>query len=182
MTVFLPEFSGVIIGTTCLLQMLIAVMLDRHYGHQLLRYYLWVVWYPFGFWLINMLTIVVAIPKILFRGRDLRARWISPDRGIHENDHQPPSQSNRQTDPAAKNDHDDDRHSPQNAGVQTQYLSGENLILDHFCQQSLAYRWFTNCLTAMAWGFWLYLWLPIIDSFGHLLAGITLSPQKTLAR
>jgi poly-beta-1,6-N-acetyl-D-glucosamine synthase len=82
LTSLLPEYSGVIIGTTCLLQMLLSLLLDCRYDHQLLRYYVWTIWYPFGFWIVNMLTIIVAIPKILFRKRGLRARWVSPDRGI----------------------------------------------------------------------------------------------------
>jgi poly-beta-1,6-N-acetyl-D-glucosamine synthase len=82
LTSLLPEYSGVIIGTTCLLQMLLGLLLDRRYDHQLLRYFVWVIWYPFGFWLVNMLTIIVAIPKTLFRQRGLRARWVSPDRGV----------------------------------------------------------------------------------------------------
>ena len=82
LTSLLPEYSGVIIGTTCLLQMLISLLLDCQYDHQLMRYYVWTIWYPFGFWLVNMLTIIVAIPKILFRKRGMRARWVSPDRGV----------------------------------------------------------------------------------------------------
>lgn len=82
LTIMLPEFSGVIIGTTCLLQMLLSMSLDRHYDQNLLRYYVWIVWYPLGFWVINMLTIIVALPKTIFRKSGLRARWISPDRGV----------------------------------------------------------------------------------------------------
>ena len=81
-TALLPEFSGVIIGTTALLQMLLSMFLDRHYDHKLLRYYVWVIWYPFGFWLLNMATIVVALPITLLRQSNLRSRWKSPDRGI----------------------------------------------------------------------------------------------------
>jgi biofilm PGA synthesis N-glycosyltransferase PgaC len=82
LTALLPEFSGLIIGTTCLLQMLVGMLLDRRYDHHLLRYYLWIIWYPFGFWVVNMLTIVVALPKTLLRKSNLRARWVSPDRGV----------------------------------------------------------------------------------------------------
>lgn len=82
MTSLLPEYSGVIIGTTCLLQMLLSMLLDCRYDQQLMRYYVWTIWYPFGFWIVNMLTIIVAIPKTLLRKRGLRARWVSPDRGI----------------------------------------------------------------------------------------------------
>lgn len=82
MTSMLPEYSGVIIGTTCLLQMMLSMLLDRRYDQKLLRYYIWAIWYPFGFWLVNMFTIIVAIPKTLLRKRGLRARWVSPDRGV----------------------------------------------------------------------------------------------------
>jgi biofilm PGA synthesis N-glycosyltransferase PgaC len=82
MTSLLPEFSGVLIGTTCLLQMLVSMMLDRRYDYHLLRYFVWTIWYPFGFWLVNLFTIVVGIPLTLFRRSGLRARWVSPDRGI----------------------------------------------------------------------------------------------------
>ena len=63
MTSMLPEYSGVIIGTTCLLQMLLSMLLDRRYDQKLLRYYVWTIWYPFGFWLVNMITIYVCIIK-----------------------------------------------------------------------------------------------------------------------
>lgn len=82
MTSMLPEYSGVIIGTTCLLQMLLSMLLDQRYDQKLLRYYVWTIWYPFGFWLVNMFTIIAAIPKTLLRKRGLRARWVSPDRGV----------------------------------------------------------------------------------------------------
>jgi poly-beta-1,6-N-acetyl-D-glucosamine synthase len=83
LTTLLPAYSGLIIGTTCLLQMLLSLLMDSRYDHQLLRYYIWTIWYPFGFWIVNMLTIIVAIPKTLIRKHGLRARWVSPDRGIH---------------------------------------------------------------------------------------------------
>jgi biofilm PGA synthesis N-glycosyltransferase PgaC len=82
LTTLLPEFSGVIIGTTCMLQMLLSMLLDSRYDRKLMRYYIWIIWYPLGFWIINMLTIIVAIPKTLFRKKGKRARWVSPDRGI----------------------------------------------------------------------------------------------------
>lgn len=82
LTTLLPEFSGIIIGTTCMLQMLLSMLLDSRYDQKLMRYYIWIIWYPLGFWIINMLTIIVAIPKTLYRKSGKRARWVSPDRGI----------------------------------------------------------------------------------------------------
>ncbi len=34
------------------------------------------------FWLITITATIVAFPKVLLRGQEKRARWISPDRGI----------------------------------------------------------------------------------------------------
>jgi biofilm PGA synthesis N-glycosyltransferase PgaC len=82
MTAMLPDYSGVIIGTTCLIQMLISMLIECRYDEHLLRYYVWTIWYPLGFWLVNLFTIIVAIPKTLLRKTGLRARWVSPDRGF----------------------------------------------------------------------------------------------------
>lgn len=81
----LPGWHGVIIGTTCLLQFLISMYLDRRYDCIILRYYFWMIWYPLAFWLLTMATTVVAVPRVLFRPKGKRARWSSPDRGVqHE--------------------------------------------------------------------------------------------------
>lgn len=45
----LPEYSGMIIGTTCLLQTLINLLLDCQYDHHLMCYYAWTIWCPLGF-------------------------------------------------------------------------------------------------------------------------------------
>ncbi len=77
-----PKWAGVIIGTTCLIQMGLSLLLDRRYDKKLLRNYFWTIWYPLIYWALNMLTAVVALPKILLRSRGKRARWESPDRGV----------------------------------------------------------------------------------------------------
>ena len=77
-----PGWSGVVIGTTCLLQIAVSLVLDRRHDHRLGRIYFWMIWYPLAFWAINALTTVVAVPRILLRKRSTRARWASPDRGI----------------------------------------------------------------------------------------------------
>jgi poly-beta-1,6-N-acetyl-D-glucosamine synthase len=78
----LPQWTGVIIGTTCLIQIAVSLFLDRRYDHGLLKNYYWTIWYPLAYWVLNMLTSVVALPKVLLRQRNMRARWVSPDRGI----------------------------------------------------------------------------------------------------
>lgn len=82
LTTLLPEFSGVLIVSTCLVQMLLSMLLDRRYDYRLLRYYPSIIWYPFWFWMLNMLTVVAAMPKLALRRAGARARWVSPDRGI----------------------------------------------------------------------------------------------------
>ncbi len=79
---FIPEWHGVLLGITCMLQLLVSLWIDRHYDHKIMRYFLWTGWYPVAFWMINMLTTVVALPRTLLRTRGKRARWTSPDRGI----------------------------------------------------------------------------------------------------
>jgi biofilm PGA synthesis N-glycosyltransferase PgaC len=41
------------------------------------------IWYPLAFWLLNMCTSVVALPKAILKERGERARWRTEDRGIH---------------------------------------------------------------------------------------------------
>jgi biofilm PGA synthesis N-glycosyltransferase PgaC len=78
----LPRWTGVLIGTTCLLQVAVSMVLDARYDKGLGRYYYWMIWYPLVYWLLNVLTTVVAVPQVLAREQGKRARWKSPDRGI----------------------------------------------------------------------------------------------------
>lgn len=77
-----PAGSGVILGTTCLLQFAFSKWLDSRYDRGLGRNLFWMIWYPFAFWVINTVSTVVAFPKVLLRSQGKRARWVSPDRGI----------------------------------------------------------------------------------------------------
>lgn len=78
----LPQWHGVILGVTCLVQFAVSLIIDSRYEKGLWRVYFWVIWYPLAFWLISMLTTVVAVPKALLKRRGQRATWVSPDRGI----------------------------------------------------------------------------------------------------
>jgi len=80
----LPQWNGMVLETTCLIQFLVSMLIDRRYEPRgnFLRDYFWVIWYPMAFWLISLITTVVAIPITIFKRRSQRARWISPDRGI----------------------------------------------------------------------------------------------------
>ena len=78
----LPGWNGILIGTTCMIQIAVSIFLDYKYDVGLWKMYFWMIWYPLLYWMINMLTIIVAVPRILLRNNDQRAVWVSPDRGL----------------------------------------------------------------------------------------------------
>lgn len=79
----LPDESSVILIGACLIQFWISRWLDGHYDEGLGKNYFWMIWYPFAFWFLNLFTAVTALPKVIF-GKKKRARWVSPDRGVHQ--------------------------------------------------------------------------------------------------
>ena len=81
-----PEWHGMLLGITCMLQMGVSLWIDRHYDRDILRYLVWTIWYPLAFWMINMFTTVVALPATILRRKGKRARWTSPDRGVIANE------------------------------------------------------------------------------------------------
>ena len=84
--VLLMGWAGLLIATTCMVQMALSLALDRPYDRGLLKNYFWMIWYPFVYWIITAATAVVALPKAFKRETGKRARWTSPDRGITPND------------------------------------------------------------------------------------------------
>ena len=79
---FLSGWNGVMVGTTCLMQIGVSLALDARYDKGALRSFYWMIWYPLAYWILNMITTIVAAPRALLRNTKKRARWISPDRGI----------------------------------------------------------------------------------------------------
>ena len=79
---FLPYGSGILLGATCLIQFALSKWMDSRYESNLGRNYYWMIWYPCVFWLITISATIVALPKVLLRSDEKRARWISPDRGM----------------------------------------------------------------------------------------------------
>jgi biofilm PGA synthesis N-glycosyltransferase PgaC len=77
-----PTWYGAILGTTCIFQFMISMMIDRRYEKHVGRQFFYIIWYPIAFWLLGMLTTVVAVPKALSKKSGTRAVWESPDRGI----------------------------------------------------------------------------------------------------
>ncbi len=78
----LPRWHGSVLAIVCLLQFGTSLLIERRYESGMGRHFYWMIWYPIAFWLMGMLTSVVAFPKTLLSPRDERARWTSPDRGI----------------------------------------------------------------------------------------------------
>lgn len=78
----IPQWSGVVIGATCLLQFAVSKWLDSRYDQGLGRNYYWMIWYPLIFWVINIGCTIAAFPRVLRRDDGKRARWVSPDRGF----------------------------------------------------------------------------------------------------
>lgn len=78
----LPGSADLLLGLTCLIQFAVSFYIDGRYEKGLGRLYYWMIWYPLVYWLINLLTLVVAVPKALLRPRGKRATWVSPDRGV----------------------------------------------------------------------------------------------------
>jgi biofilm PGA synthesis N-glycosyltransferase PgaC len=82
----IPDWPGVILGLTCLLQFAVSLRIDSRYEKGLGRCYYWMIWYPLAFWLISLLTSIAGLPKALFKRRGRRATWVSPDRGVAQRD------------------------------------------------------------------------------------------------
>jgi biofilm PGA synthesis N-glycosyltransferase PgaC len=82
-TAVLPGWSGVLLGSTCLLQFLISLIIDSRYeANTLGRYYYWMIWYPMVYWTIQAAASCAAVPKAIRKRRGKRAVWTSPDRGF----------------------------------------------------------------------------------------------------
>jgi len=80
--VFPPGWAGVILAITCLLQFAVSLFIDGRYEKRFGKFYYWMIWYPLVYWVINVATIVVGVPRALIRKRGKRAIWKSPDRGV----------------------------------------------------------------------------------------------------
>ncbi len=78
----IPGSASLLLGVTCLIQFAVSFYIDGRYEKGLGKLYYWMLWYPLVYWLINMLTLAVAVPKALLRPRGQRAIWVSPDRGV----------------------------------------------------------------------------------------------------
>ncbi len=76
-------WAGVVLAGTCLLQIGVSLVLDSRYDPGPARSLFWMIWYPIAYWMLNMGATVAAFPGVCLRSYKKRARWVSPDRGIH---------------------------------------------------------------------------------------------------
>jgi biofilm PGA synthesis N-glycosyltransferase PgaC len=77
----IPSIYGTILGVTFLLQFGLSLFIDSKYEKGIARYYYWIIWYPFVFWIINVFTTSVGFLKAMFKKKGKKAIWESPDRG-----------------------------------------------------------------------------------------------------
>jgi poly-beta-1,6-N-acetyl-D-glucosamine synthase len=77
-----PEWWGLTLTITYLVQALVSHLIERRYEPHLLYSLFWIIWYPLAFWMLSTATTVVALPRALVRPRKERTTWVSPDRGL----------------------------------------------------------------------------------------------------
>jgi len=80
-----PREWGLMLGAIFLLQVAVGMALDRRYEPGVARYLPSVIGYPFAFWVLMALSVVVGLPRALVRARGRQAVWVSPDRGLRSN-------------------------------------------------------------------------------------------------
>ena len=80
-SLFPPEFTGMLLGVMCLLQFVASLYIERRYEKKVAKSLFWVIWFPMVYWMIGLLTTLVAFPKVMVKRQRSRARWVSPDRG-----------------------------------------------------------------------------------------------------
>lgn len=81
-TSLIPGWNGVLLGITCLFQFAVSLMIDSRYERGMGKFYYWIIWYPMLYWILSVLTTVVALPKAIILRHRRRGVWVSPDRGL----------------------------------------------------------------------------------------------------
>ena len=78
----IPQWYGVTLAITYLLQSLVSLSIERRYEKGLLGSLFWIIWYPLVFWLLQTVTTAVALPRAALKPRNAATTWVSPDRGL----------------------------------------------------------------------------------------------------
>ena len=80
----LPAWSGPLLAALCMLQFMVSMYIDYRYERKtFLKYYFWIIWYPFFYWGISALSVYGAMYDIFRRRGGTLSIWKSPDRGLH---------------------------------------------------------------------------------------------------
>jgi biofilm PGA synthesis N-glycosyltransferase PgaC len=80
--ILLIGWTGLVLGTVCLMENVLGILLDRPYDRGLVKNLFWMIWYPVVYWMLVSSTAVCALPALLMRKTGERATWVSPDRGL----------------------------------------------------------------------------------------------------
>ncbi len=81
---FIPKWKGSLLALVCLLQFLVSLFVDLRYeGRPFLRYYFWVIWYAFIYWVLCSLAVVTSMWNMGIKKKGVSVTWRSPDRGLH---------------------------------------------------------------------------------------------------
>lgn len=82
---FIPvAWTGSILAGVCLLQSMVSLFIDSHYeSKSMMKYYFWVIWYPFFYWIVNGIAVFFGFFNVFIskKGR-VSIKWESPDRGL----------------------------------------------------------------------------------------------------
>lgn len=77
---------GNFLSIISVIQFVVALMIEKHYEKDILKYLIWTIWYPLLYWHIAACLVIVSFPralKILRKSKNEFATWESPDRGLH---------------------------------------------------------------------------------------------------
>jgi biofilm PGA synthesis N-glycosyltransferase PgaC len=80
----IPRWSGAVLALLCLIQVVVSLFIDFKYESRAsLKYYFWAIWYPFFYWFISALSVLVGVYNVFIRRTRGTVTWKSPDRGLH---------------------------------------------------------------------------------------------------
>ncbi|MDB5991931.1 MAG: glycosyl transferase family 2 [Herbaspirillum sp.] len=71
-----------ILVLSSLLQFAVGIFLDSRYESHLWKTYIWIIWYPFLYWIMIVCATFCGFPKALLKKPGQRALWSNPDRGF----------------------------------------------------------------------------------------------------
>lgn len=79
-----PAWTGSMLALVCLFQFIVSLYIDYHYEKEsLLKYYFWVIWYPFFYWVISGIAVFMGTFNVFISKKGVSIKWESPDRGFH---------------------------------------------------------------------------------------------------